>query len=48
MWNNFAYYLVFIGVVIMFLAKKKTIGYIGKVVLGFGLIFVGLQIMSDQ
>ena len=46
--EQFAYYLVFIGVVIMFLAKKKTIGYIGKVVLGFGLIFVGLQIMSDQ
>ena len=46
--EQFAYYIVFIGVVIMFLAKKKTIGYIGKVVLGFGLIFVGLQIMSDQ
>lgn len=46
--EQFAYYIVFIGVVIMFLAKKKTMGYIGKVVLGFGLIFVGLQIMSDQ
>lgn len=46
--EQFAYYIVFVGVVIMFLAKKKTMGYIGKVVLGFGLIFVGLQIMSDQ
>lgn len=46
--EQFAYYIVFIGVVIMFLAKKKTISYIGKVILGFGLIFVGLQIMSDQ
>lgn len=46
--EQFAYYIVFIGVVIMFIAKKKTIGYIGKVILGFGLIFVGLQIMSDQ
>lgn len=46
--EQFAYYIVFIGVVIMFLAKKKTMGYIGKVILGFGLIFVGLQIMSDQ
>lgn len=46
--EQFAYYIVFCGVVIMFLAKKKTISYIGKVVLGFGLIFVGLQIMSEQ
>lgn len=46
--EQFAYYIVFIGVVIMFLAKKKTMGYIGKVILGFGLIFVGLQIMSEQ
>lgn len=46
--EQFAYYIVFCGVVIMFLAKKKTISYIGKVILGFGLIFVGLQIMSEQ
>lgn len=46
--EQFAYYIVFFGVVTMFLAKKKTMGYIGKVILGFGLIFVGLQIMSDQ
>lgn len=46
--EQFAYYIVFIGVVVMFLAKKKTMGYVGKVILGFGLIFVGLQIMSDQ
>lgn len=46
--EQFAYYFVFIGVVIMFLAKRKKVNYIGKVLVGFGLIFVGLEMMSDQ
>lgn len=46
--EQFAYYFVFIGVLIMFLAKRKKITYIGKVCVGFGLIFVGLEMMSNQ
>lgn len=46
--EQFAYYFVFIGIAMMFLAKRKKMSYIGKVVAGFGLIFVGLELMSDQ
>lgn len=46
--EQFAYYFVFIGVIIMFLAKRKKITYIGKVLVGFGLIFVGLEMMSNE
>lgn len=46
--EQFAYYIIFVGIVLMMLVKKKNINYIGKVLLGFGLIFAGLQIMGDQ
>ena len=46
--EQFAYYFVFIGIAMMFLAKRKKMSYIGKVVAGFGLIFVGLELMSDR
>lgn len=46
--EQFSYYIVFAGIVLMLLSKKKTITYVGKVLLGFGLIFAGLQIMGDQ
>jgi len=46
--EQFAYYIVFIGILLMILSKKKKVLYIGKVLMGFGLIFVGLQIMGDQ
>ena len=46
--EKFAYYFVFIGIGIMFLAKRKKINYIGKIIAGFGLIFVGLEMMSDE
>lgn len=46
--EQFAYYFVFIGVVIMFMAKRKKGTYIGKVLVGFGLIFVGLEMMSNE
>ncbi|MGN1183241.1 MAG: Na/Pi cotransporter family protein [Faecalibacillus sp.] len=46
--EQFAYYFVFIGVTVMFLAKRKKISYVGKVLAGFGLIFVGLEMMSTQ
>lgn len=46
--EQFSYYFVFTGVVMMFLSKKKKISYIGKVLIGFGLIFVGLEMMSNE
>lgn len=46
--EQFAYYIVFVGVLVMLLSKKKRGLYIGKIILGFGLLFVGLQIMGDQ
>ena len=46
--EQFAYYFVFIGVAVMFLAKRRKISYIGKVLAGFGLIFVGLEMISTQ
>lgn len=46
--EQFAYYFVFIGVAIMFGAKRKKMNYLGKVLTGFGLIFVGLEMMSNE
>lgn len=46
--EQFAYYFIFVGIAIMFLAKRKKMNYIGKIIAGFGLIFAGLEMMSDQ
>ena len=46
--EQFSYYFVFIGVLLMFLAKRKKMAYVGKVCVGFGLIFVGLEMMSNE
>ena len=46
--EQFAYYFIFIGIVLMLLSKKKTVTYLGKVLLGFGFIFAGLEIMGGQ
>ncbi|HHT64418.1 MAG TPA: Na/Pi cotransporter family protein, partial [Clostridia bacterium] len=43
------YYLPIIGIgfLVFFLAKKKSIKYIGQVFFGFGLLLLGLYIMGD-
>ena len=46
--EQFSYYFVFIGVLITFVAKRKKMNYIGKVLIGFGMIFIGLETMSGQ
>lgn len=46
--EQFAYYFVFIGIVLVFLSKKKTLVYLGKTLFGFGLLFTGLEIMGAQ
>jgi Na+/phosphate symporter len=44
----YAYYIIFAGVVLFILAKKEVLVTWGKILLGFGLIFVGLELMGDQ
>ena len=44
----YAYYIVFAGVVLYMLGKKETLVVWGRILLGFGLIFVGLELMGDQ
>lgn len=42
-----SYFICLIGVFITLFAKKKRIQYIGNIVVGFGLLFIGLQMMGD-
>jgi len=44
----YAYYIVFVGVVLFILAKKESLITWGRILLGFGLIFVGLELMGNQ
>jgi len=44
----YAYYIVFAGVVLYMLAKKDSLVVWGEILFGFGLIFVGLELMGGQ
>ena len=44
----YAYYIIFVGVLLLILAKKEILVTWGRILLGFGLIFVGLELMSSQ
>lgn len=44
----YAYPIAAIGFLFFFLAKKRGIKYIGQTVFAFGLLFIGLNIMSDS
>jgi len=46
--EQFAYYIIFVGIVCIVVGKKKIYNYIGRAIFGFGLIFAGLEIMGDQ
>ncbi|MDD7306110.1 MAG: Na/Pi cotransporter family protein [Peptoniphilaceae bacterium] len=43
-----SYYICLIGVFITLFAKKKRIQYIGNIIVGFGLLFIGLQMMGES
>jgi phosphate:Na+ symporter len=45
--GNYAYLIAAIGFVIYFFFKKRTLKYIGQSMFAFGLLFIGLNIMSD-
>lgn len=45
--QDYALPAIALGVAIHFIAKKKNIKSLGQIVIGFGLLFLGLDIMSD-
>lgn len=46
--EDYGHYLVFIGGLMMIFIKKKNLKNWGTVLFGFGILFVGLQMMSDK
>lgn len=46
--GRFGYYFVFIGGIIMVFTKKKKLKLWSNVIFGFGLLFVGLEMMSSK
>lgn len=42
-----AYFILLIGVFIALMSSKKKTIYLGEVIIGFGLLFIGLNIMGD-
>lgn len=43
----YAYFLLLIGVILMMIASRKKQLYLSQILIGFGLLFVGLQMMGD-
>jgi len=41
-------FLIFIGTIVTLFIKQKRINHIGIIVLGFGVLFLGLSLMSDS
>jgi len=46
--GQYALGFVFLGFVFTFFTKNKTFNYLGKVLLGFGLLFYGLKVMGGS
>lgn len=45
--SDYIYPIVFIGFLIAFLAKKEVVKYIGNTIFGFGVLFIGIEIMGS-
>lgn len=45
--NEFAFHILAIGFIVFFFSKNQRIKFIGQIFFGFGMLFVGLNIMSD-
>ncbi|MCX5702279.1 MAG: Na/Pi cotransporter family protein [Candidatus Omnitrophica bacterium] len=45
--TDYALPLIGLGMLVMFLSKRKTHKYIGEFILGFGILFLGLKISTD-
>ncbi|KUK11330.1 MAG: II-like Na/Pi co-transporter [Clostridia bacterium 41_269] len=46
--EEFIFPIIAFGFGMYFIAKSKNLKYLGQVILGFGLLFLGLEIMSDS
>ncbi|MBQ8743792.1 MAG: Na/Pi cotransporter family protein [Mailhella sp.] len=46
--KDLAYLFIFIGVMLLFICKSKTWKHAGEGILGFGLLFVGMQTMESS
>lgn len=44
--SDYIYLIVFIGFLTAFVAKKEVVKYIGNTILGFGILFIGIEIMG--
>ena len=45
--SDYIYPIVFIGFLIAFVAKKEVVKYIGNTIFGFGVLFIGIEIMGS-
>lgn len=45
--SDFIYPIVFVGFLIGFMAKKEVIKHIGNTIFGFGVLFIGIEIMGS-
>ncbi|MDU7163071.1 MAG: Na/Pi cotransporter family protein [Anaerococcus vaginalis] len=43
-----SYFICLVGVVVFLFAKKRKGKYIGEILIGFGLLFIGLKMMGDS
>ncbi len=46
--GQFALAFVFLGFVFIFFTKKESLNYLGRVLIGFGLLFYGLKVMGGS
>lgn len=45
--SHYIFPIIAVGFILFFLSKRKTYKYFGQVMLGFGILFLGLDIMKD-
>jgi len=45
--SDYAFPIVFVGFILLFFIANQKVKHIGQVTFGFGLLFIGLNIMSD-
>jgi len=46
--GQFSLLFVFLGFVFIFFTKKESLNYLGRVLIGFGLLFYGLKVMGNS
>lgn len=45
--DYFAYFFLLIGVFLIMTGKRKKTNYLGEIIIGFGLLFIGLNVMGE-